>query len=142
MSRLTKLELTDDERLALETGYKRGKTHGFRQRCQMILLKAQKKISKHIGEQLGCCLVTVNFWVKRYRADGIEGLHIKQGRGRPALLCQADLPAVREAIAANRQRLSLAQQALQDQLGKQLSHSTLKRFLKKTVADSDEFASE
>ena len=142
MSRLTKLELTDDERLALETGYKLGKTHGFRQRCQMILLKAQKKTSKHIGQPLGCCLVTVNFWVKRYRADGIAGLHIKQGRGRAALLSQADLPAVREAIAANRQRLSLAQQALQDQLGKQFSHSTLKRFLKKTVADPGEFASE
>lgn len=139
MSRLTKIELTDAERLALERGYKHGAVHGFRQRCQMILLKARKKTSKEIGEQLGCCLVSVNFWVRRYREEGIEGLHIRQGRGRPALLRETDLPAVREAVAANRQRLSQAQAALAEQLGRRFSRNTLKRFLKKTVADSSEY---
>lgn len=138
MSRLTKIALTDEQRFALETGYTQGKTHGFRQRCHMILLKAQKKTSKEIGAALGCCLVTVNAWVKRYQAEGIEGLHVREGRGRPALLGESDLPAVREAVAANRQRLGLAQEVLEEQLGRQFSRSTLKRFLKKTVADSSE----
>ena len=140
MSRLTKIELTEAQRTALEKGYKHGTVHGFRQRCLMILLKAQKRTSKEIGQQLGCHLITVNHWVKRYQSEGIEGLHIKKGRGRRAILQQeTDLQTVRLAVQANRQRLSLAQEALQAQLGKQFSPSTLKRFLKKTVADSSEY---
>jgi transposase len=140
MSRLTKIALTDEQRAALKKGYKFGGVHGFRQRCQMILLKEKQLTSKQIGEQLGCCLVTVNHWLKRYQAEGIEGLHIREGRGRRAILHkETDLPAVRRAVQANRQRLRLAQEALQTELGKQFSPSTLKRFLKKTVADSSEY---
>lgn len=143
MSRLTKIILTDEQRAALEKGFKFGKVHGFRQRCQMLLLKAQKKTSKEIGEQLGYCLVTVNHWVTRYQNEGIDGLHIKAGRGRHSILQEeTDLPAVRLAVQANRQRLSLAQDALQEELGKQFSRMTLKRFLKKTVADSSAYAGE
>lgn len=140
MSHLTRIALTEEQRIALEQGYKLGKVHGFRQRCLMILLKAQKKPSREIAEQLGCCMVSVNQWVRRYQGEGIDGLHIKAGRGRRAILHEeADLSAVRLAVQANRQRLSLAQASLQDELGKQFSRSTLKRFLKKTVVDTNEY---
>lgn len=139
MSRLTKILLSEQDRVALEKGYKQGKTHAFRQHCLMILLKADKKTSKQIGGQLGCHLVSVNFWVKRYQIEGIAGLHIKEGRGRPAILDEEkDLSAVRAVVQANRQRLSVAQEALQAKLGKSFSPLTLKRFLKKTVADTYE----
>ena len=42
MSRLTKIALTDEQRAALKKGYKFGGVHGFRQRCQMILLKEKQ----------------------------------------------------------------------------------------------------
>jgi len=88
-------------------------------------------------------MVSVNHWVKRYQSEGIEGLHIKEGRGRHAILDQqSDLPAVRLAVAANRQRLRVAQEALQAELGKEFSRTTLKRFLKKTVADTNEYDGE
>ena len=135
VSRMTKIVLSDEQKSALEKGVKFGKVHGFRQRCQMILLKAQKKTSKEIGEPLGYCLVIVNHWVKRFQSEGMEGLHIKEGRGRKAILQDdTDLHAVRLAVQANRQRLSLAQDKLQEELGKQFSRTTLKRFLKKIVA--------
>jgi transposase len=140
MGRLTKIILSDAERTALEKGYKHGTTHAFRQHCRMILLKAQHKTSKDIAAQLDCCLITVNHWVKRYQAEGIAGLHIKEGRGRkPILQTETDLIAVRRAVQENRQRLSLAQDALQMELGKSFSRDTLVRFLKKTVADSSGF---
>lgn len=143
MSRLTKIVLTEQNRAALEKGYKQGKPPPFRQHCLMILLKADNKTSKQIGEQLGCCLVSVNFWVKRYQSEGIEGLHIKEGRGRPTILQkETDLLPIRAAVQANRQRLSLAQEALQTELGKSFSPLTLKRFLKKTVADTNEYEGE
>jgi transposase len=134
MSRLTKIDLTAEQRAALEAAYKHGPTHGFRQRCQMILLKAQKKPARQVAQQLGCCMISVNHWVKRYQSEGIDGLHIRAGRGRKAILCsQQDLPAVRQAVAANRQRLSLAQAQLQKELGKDFSQMTLKRFLKASL---------
>lgn len=140
MSRLTKIILSEEQRAALEAGYKYGKTHPFRQHCQMILLKAQKRTSKDIGEQLGCCMVSVNHWVARYQSEGVEGLRIREGRGRRAILQkETDLPAVRLAVQANRQRLRLSQDALQAELGKQFSTATLKRFLKKTVVDIGEY---
>ena len=143
VSRMTKIVLSDEQKSALEKGVKFGKVHGFRQRCQMILLKAQKKTSKEIGEPLGYCLigeqldyclvgeplgyclVIVNHWVKRFQSEGMEGLHIKEGRGRKAILQDdTDLHAVRLAVQANRQRLSLAQDKLQEELGKQFSRTT------------------
>ncbi len=36
MARIKALELTKADRVALETGYREGKSHAFRQRCQMI----------------------------------------------------------------------------------------------------------
>jgi transposase len=140
MSRLTKLTLNDDERAALETGYKTGSNHGFRQRCQMILLKSQRKSSQEIANQLGCCMIVVNNWVKRYKQEGIDGLHIRKGRGRKQILCKdSDMEAIRRAVSENRQRLSLAQEALQKELGKEFCPMTLKRFLKSITADTNAF---
>jgi hypothetical protein len=133
MSRLTEIVLSEQDRAALEKGYKQRKTHAFRQRCLMILLKADKKTPKQIGGQLGCCLVPVSLWVKRYQSEGIEGLHIKEGRGRPAILRKgSDFSAARAAVQVNRRRLSAAQETPQAELGKPFSPLTRKRFLGKT----------
>lgn len=138
MSRLTKIELTAEQRTALEAGYHQGHSHAFRTRCQMILLKAKKQPSWQIAEQVGCCMIVVNHWVKRYQNEGIAGLKTKPGRGRKAILdSQADLERVRAAVQANRQRLCLAQAQLQSQLGKEFSTITLKRFLKNITAASN-----
>jgi len=98
--------------------------------------------------------------MKRYQEQGLAGLQVKPGRGRKAILSQdTDLAAVRLAVQNNRQRVSLAKAELhrtspnftelhrtspnftelQQQLGKEFSTLTLKRFLKKTVAASSEF---
>ena len=143
MSRLTRVDLSDSERAALEQGSKHGKTHGFRQRCQMILLKACRKPSREIAAQLGCCMVVVNHWVKRYQAEGLEGLHVRKGRGRKMILSsEQDLPVVRRVVQENRQRLRLAQERLQAELGKEFSTTTLKRFLKSITADTSDCVAE
>ncbi len=143
MSRLTRVDLSDSERAALEQGSKHGKTHGFRQRCQMILLKACRKPSREIAAQLGCCMVVVNHWVKRYQAEGPEGLHVRKGRGRKTILSsEQDLPVVRRVVQENRQRLRLAQETLQAELGKEFSTTTLKRFLKSITAGTSDCVAE
>ena len=135
MAKIKVLALDDAERTALDNGWRHGKSHAFRQRCLLVLQKAQGRRSKDIAAQLGCCEQVVNSWVARYQADGLAGLATKKGRGRKAILSKEnDLAAVREAVQNNRQRLSLAKAELEQELGKGFSTLTLKRFLKKTVA--------
>ncbi len=139
MAKIKAIELTEDERAALENGSKHGPSHAFRQRCQMILLKSQWLTSQEVARQVGCCEVVVNTWLTRYQEHGIDGLKTRQGRGRRPILQQTtDLEAVRRAVQKNRQRVSLAKAELEQELGKEFSTLTLKRFLKKTAAASSE----
>jgi len=101
----------------------------------MILLKSEKRPSREIARFLGCHKITVNEWVKRFEAAGIEGLRTRPGRGRRAILqASTDLSQVRAAVGRSRQRISLAKAELETELQKPFSVTTLKRFLKKTIA--------
>ena len=109
-----------------------GTSYSFRQRCLMVLLKSERRTSKEVAAQTGCCEVVVNSWMKCYQEQGFEGLKTKPGQGRlPILDKEADLTVVRHAVQQNRQRVSLAKAELQQKLGKEFSTQTLIRFLKK-----------
>jgi transposase len=137
MAKIKSVVLTAQERLALENGLHRGKSPAFRQRCRIVLLKAQKRTSKDVAEQVGCCEPVVNTWVLRYKAQGLEGLRTQPGQGRRAILqAETDLAAVRRAVQNSRQRVSLAKAELEQELGKEFSALTLRRFLKKMAAAS------
>lgn len=141
MGKTKVIELSKEQRTELENGYKYGKSHTFRQRCQIILLKSEKRTSLEIKDILGCCEMVVNNWVKRYEDEGISGLQTKAGRGRKAILKEVDLEQVKEAVKQSRQRISVARAELEESLGKEFSISSLKRFLKKTLAATNELES-
>ena len=142
MGKTKVIQLSDPQRQALEDGYRNGKSHAFRERCQMILLKSEKRTSAEIASFLDCHKITVHEWVKRFEAEGIEGLKMRPGRGRRAILqVSTDLGAVRAAVIRSRQRISLAKAELETELQKPFSVTTLKRFLKKTIAASNELES-
>ena len=104
----------------------------------MILLKSQRKTSQEIADQLVCCMIIVNNWVKRYKTEGIDGLYIRKGRGRKQILStETDFETVRRSVTENWQRLSLVQEAIQKELGKEFCQMTLKRFLKSITADTN-----
>lgn len=134
MGKIKSIELTRAQRKELEKGYRAGSSHAFRVRCQMILLKSELRTAKEIADLLGCCEVVVNTWLKRYETEGIQGLLTKPGRGRkPILDAEKDLPSVKAAITANRQRISLAKAELEAELGKSFSQKTLERYIKNMV---------
>lgn len=134
MARIKAIELSEDERVALEQGYREGETHSYRQRCQMLLLKSERRTSAEVARILGCCEVSVNNWLKRYEAEGIAGLVTKPGRGRkPILDADTDLEAVKEAVQAHRQQLHVARAELEEALGKNFSTKTLERYIKNMV---------
>lgn len=132
MGKIRTIDLNSAEREGLEQGYRTGKSHAFRQRCQLVLLKSEGRTSEQVGQLLKLNPVTVNNWLNRYEAEGIAGLETKPGRGRkPVFEAERDLEQVRQAVVEERQRLSQAKLLLEQQLGKEFSLKTLKRFLKK-----------
>lgn len=133
MGKTKVIELTKEQRRELENGYKNGKSHSYRQRCQIILLKSEKRTSLEITSILGGCEMVVNNWLQRYESEGINGLQTRKGRGRKAILQAQDLEQVKAAVKQSRQRISVARAELEESLGKEFSTSSLKRFLKKTV---------
>lgn len=138
MGKTKVIELTTEQRQELENGYRNGNSHSFRQRCQMILLKSEERTSLEITSILGGCEVSVNNWLKRYEKEGFKGLQTRAGRGRKSILREADLTAVKEQVKQARQRISIARAELEESLERNFSLSTLKRFLKKTLAASNE----
>ena len=143
MGKIKKLELSVAEKQALEKGYRDGQKHVFRERCRMILLKSEGLTNKAVGELFSFHEMTIWGWVKRYQAEGIEGLKTKCGGGRPPILrTKEDLERVREKVSEHRQRIGLAKEELEKELGKEFSEKTLRRFLKKTVADINEYESD
>jgi transposase len=138
MPRIKTLELTNEQIIALDKGAKYGATPSYRIRCQAILLKQSQLSSLAIAQQLGCCEMSVNDWMKRFEQHGIEGLKVAKGRGRPSILQQQDLEVIKKAIGQNRQRIGLIIEELEGGLGKKFSHLTLRRFVKKMVDVSNE----
>ena len=138
MGRIKYIELSEEERQVLEREYRIGKTHSYRQRCKGVLLKSERQTSAEVAKKLGCNQVTVNIWLERYKRGGIEGLKTLSGRGRKPILEEADLVTVKEVVAEHRQKLSVAREELEQMLGKSFSEETLKRFVKKTLADINE----
>ena len=139
MPKVTVIVVTAEDRAALEKGAKYGPTPSFRLRCQAVLLKTDRRTSLDVAQELGCCEMAVNNWLRRYQEQGLAGLQVRKGRGRKAILQkETDLTAVRRAVQDSRQRLSLAKDELEQELGKEFSLLTLKRFLKKTVAATNE----
>lgn len=132
------IQLTAEERQELENGYRNGSSHGFRARCQIVLLKSEKRTSVEITEILGGCEMAVNNWLKRYEKEGLKGLEVRAGRGRKAILQAKDLEMVKAQVKGVRQRISLAKSELENSLERSFSLSTLKRYLKKTVAATNE----
>jgi transposase len=129
-----RLELNSEARKALQVGYETGKSHAYRQRCQMMLLKNEARSSEDIAAIVGCCEMAVNNWVKRYKSEGLQGLQTKPGRGRKAILASAgDAEKIKAVVQENRQRLSVAKAELEEALAKQFSQKTLERHVKKVL---------
>ena len=127
--------LTPVQRRELESGFRDGKSHCFRKRCQCILLKSEGRTSKDVGSITGMCNVSVDTWVKRYKSEGLQGLVTKSGRGRKPIIEDSDKDAVLSAIKANRQRMQTAKAEWEQESSKKVSNNTFKRFLKSLAED-------
>ncbi len=133
------VQLIEAQQDELENGYRNGKSHAFRQRCQMVLLKSENRSSREVAGIMGCCEVVVNTWQRRFETEGIEGLKTRPGRGRPSILSQQNpehLRKVREEIKPHPNSVKTVVARLEEDLDLAMHPETLKRFLKKMVIAS------
>ena len=136
MGRVNTPILNESSKLVLEQGLKLGKTHTFRTRCQVVLLKSTGRNSEEVADITSMTYVSVNTWVKRYKAFGIEGLQTKPGRGpKPKLSKEIDKASILVSVKAHRQRMQTAKAEWEQKSGKSVSLSTLKSFLKVLTDD-------
>lgn len=138
MGKITKIELSESERIKLNLGFKEGASHCFRMRCKAVLLKSEGLSSEAIGKIVEMTQISVNNWVKRYLLEGISGLETRKGRGRKPIMDCSDDEAVRKAIENDRQSVNKAREAWQNAVGKEASESTFKRFLSALAQDISE----
>ena len=137
IAKIKVIQLTDEQRLQLEEGFRQGKSHAYRMRCRTILLKAKGLTSKEVGVRTEQTHISVNSWVKRFETEGIKGLETRPGRGRKPIMDNSDEDAVRIAIENDRQSVMKAKEAWQQASGKKASESTFRAFLSALARDID-----
>ena len=128
------------ERATLEAGRHHHPQHQFRARCQGLLWSADGQAVPALAALLDVSQGTVYDWFNRWERGGLAGLANAKGQGRPAILQPAilqpaDQEQVKAAVRANRQQLQDVTAVLRQELGKDFSPLTLKRFLKSVGAN-------
>jgi transposase len=108
----------------------------YQQRCHCLLLSSEGYQVKELAQIFRVSEISVYGWLKRWEESGIVGLRDKAGRGRKPILKAEDLPRVKTCVQENAQRLKVARQKLKEELGREFSAKTLKRFLKSLIADT------
>lgn len=135
------IALNEAEKVTLQEGRKNGIRQSFQERCHCLLLSSKGYQVKELAEIFRVSEMTIYGWLKRWEAGGIVGLKDKQGRGRKPILKSEDLPQVKACVQANAQRLKVARSLLKEELGREFSAKTLKRFLKSLIAATNGGAS-
>jgi putative transposase len=144
MGRVLTISLSEAQLQELETGYKTGSSHAFRQRCRMIVLKSQGRKTKEICEIVEINSQNqVNKWIKRYKSSylrlGIAVLHNAEGQGRKTVFdAVTQQKRVKEVVQQERQKLSNAHTILENEMNKKFHIKTLKNFLKALAADTND----
>lgn len=78
------IDLTEQDREQLQSIVaSRSLPHGLVRRAQIILLSADGMGSNEVAKSCGVSPPTVSLWRRRFRAQGIEGLHDEFKAGRP-----------------------------------------------------------
>lgn len=134
------IKLNEVERLTLQEGRNNSNSKPFQERCRCLLLNAEGYQVKDLARIFDVSEICVYGWLKRWETNGIIGLQDKVGRGRKPILKNADLPQIKKSVQENAQRLKVAREKLKEELGREFSTKTLKRFLKSLIVDTKDGA--
>jgi transposase len=125
------LSLTSDQFDELDAALHDAPCHGqYFKRIQSVKLNGQQYSLPAISQILDVHYNTVYRWIRRYEAEGIDGLLDQPKSGRPSLLSEEDRPSIEAWVEEmpNQPKTILAR--IEQELDKTISRSTLKRTLK------------
>ena len=134
------VSLTSDERATLSDARHHHPPYQFRARCQCLLLSADGHDVAALGQALSVSSRTVYTWFNRWEAGGLAGLANAAGQGRRHILSADDEESVLAAVRTNRQQLQEVSATLRQELSKDFSPRTLRRFLKSVAVVGGVFA--
>jgi transposase-like protein len=143
MGRVLTISLTAEQAAELVSYHKKSSSHVFRQRCQMVLLKASGRKTADICQIVGIKSQNqVNGWIRRYKQDydslGISVLRNTKGQGRKPIFDKHTQAAlIQEVVKTERQKLENAKVILEKRLNKSFNIKTLKNFLKTLAGDTN-----
>ena len=127
-------ELSEKEEASLKKGYKSREPYLFRRKCHCILESNAGKDIEELRIFFGVRRATVTDWFNRWEKEGIEGLKMRVGRGRPRKLNTDDagqVKRVKELVENDPQNLNRVLDCLKSEYEiEKLSKKTLQRFLK------------
>ena len=133
--------LTEEQRAALDQLYRKTKLPRVRTRAQMVLLSAEQGLkAEEIAAVVRESAVTVLTWLKRYLAEGMEGLQDAPRAGRSTMVTAEFRKCLLESVRSRPRSLGLAfsmwtLQRLADYLaektGLRVSDETIRRELAK-----------
>ena len=131
------IELAETEKITLQAGHKNGKAQAFQARCHCLVLSSEGYQVKELARIFRVSEISIYSWFKRWEESGIVGLRDKAGRGRKPILRAEDLAQIKRRVQENAQGLKIARSLLKEELGREFSTKTLKRFLKSLIADTN-----
>lgn len=126
-------KLTKEQKSSLAKGYRTGKSHLFRRKCQCILLSEERTSVQELSLLYGVGTRSIYSWFNLWESEGLEGLKLKPGRGRKPILDtkkSEQVSVVKTLIKNEPKNLNRVIVQVKSELGIDLSKKTLKRFLK------------
>ena len=130
------ISLSESEHGILLEGWKKGKIHTFRSRCNMVLLSGQGYGMTEIAYLEGVTRQTVANWLNRYETGGIDALHTAKGQGRPPIVRhdnKKDINKIEQLVGLYPQETDQALSEIEKFTGRPMSKKTLQRILKKAA---------
>jgi transposase len=141
MKRLQVPPLTEEQVSRLEGLYQKTDKPRYRTRAQMVLLSSEKGLkAEEIAQIVRESYITVLRWLKRYMAEGVEGLMDAPRSGRSRTVTEAYRKQLKEAVHTRPRSLGLEYSMwtlrrltdyLAEETGLRVSFETVRRELAK-----------
>ena len=139
-------KLSAEQKSSLERGYKSGKTHIFRRKCQCILKSHEGDTISELCTLYDVTRQSIAQWFNDWEAKDIEGLKLQPGRGRPKKLDinnDKHVKTVKTLVENEPKNLKRVLEQLKSKLDiDKLSKKSLKRFLKNLNTSGSDFESD
>ena len=128
-----KLELNKEQIAQLKSIIKNEKKYRTTQRAQALLLRYKGISVVNISFALNVWKETVYIWIKNYRANGIDSLNEKDGRGRKSIFKDISKDEIKELVNT-KASISIINANIKDKYDIEVSNESVRKFVKKNSA--------